>query len=159
MGVLAGLEIFHRTIDDFAHLSPSIESRSPDLVGRQQVGHLEILLRRVGVEGERVVRLAEETAGLTVRHVAATSSHQLRQYDEWRQVALAAQQVTGHRPGVRSLDAAGEASAGLHDLPAGIVYRRAAVVNVRTSENLSAIFACRGESPRCRCPVTWFGSA
>ena len=147
-GVLAGLEIFHRTIDDFAHLSPSIESRSPDLVGRQQVGHLEILLRRVGVEGERVVRLAEETAGLTVGHIAAAAPHQLRQHDKRRQVALAAQQVTGHRPGVRSLDAAGEAPAGLHDLPASIVHRRAAVVNRPHERKLVGDLRVPGENLR-----------
>ena len=74
-GVLAGFKILHRAIDNVAHLSPSIESRSANLVGRQQVGHLEIFLCRIGVEGERVVRLAEETTGLTVGHVAATPSH------------------------------------------------------------------------------------
>ena len=39
---------------------------------------------------ERVVRLAQEPAGLAVGHVAAAAAHQFRQHDEGRQVGLAA---------------------------------------------------------------------
>ena len=77
---------------------------------------------------ERVVGLAEEPAGLAVGHVPAAAAHQLGQDGERREVGLPASEVAHDRPDVRRVDAAGEESAGLHHLPAGVVDRRAAVV-------------------------------
>src|SRR5437660_7995667 len=45
----------------------------------QQVGNLEVLHRRVGVQRKRVVTLAEEPRILTVRHIPARWAHRLRQ--------------------------------------------------------------------------------
>ena len=127
--VLAGFKIFHRAVDDIAHLAAAIESCRADLIRRQQIRYLEILFRWIGVQRERIVGLAEETSRLAVGHVAAAAPHQFRQHDKWRQVALASEQVTGDGSGVRRLHTAGEAPASLHDLPTSIVHCRAAVMH------------------------------
>ncbi len=116
-------------VDELADLATAVEPDGADLLGRQQVGHPEIGLRRIGVERERVVGFAEEAAGLAVGQVAAAATHQLGQHDERRQVGLAAAQVGDRRADVRRIDAAGEQPARLHHLPAGVVHRRAAVMN------------------------------
>ena len=101
----------------------------PISLGRQEVGHAKAGLRRVGVERERVVRLAQEAAGLPVGQVAAAAAHQLGKHDERRQIGLAAFEIADRRPDVRRIDAAGEQPAGLHHLPARVVHRRPAVMD------------------------------
>ena len=69
------LEVFHGVIDHVSPLAATFDAHCRDVVGRQHVGHFEIRLRGVGVEHERVVRLAEITRVLAVRHVAEHRTH------------------------------------------------------------------------------------
>ena len=62
-----------------AQLAAAVEPGLADLRRRQQVGHLEVRLRRIGHQRERVVRLAEEAGVLAVRQVAAGAAHRLGQ--------------------------------------------------------------------------------
>ena len=120
-GVFAGLELPHGGFDDVAHLPAAVEAGDADLVGREEVGDLEIGLGGIGHEGERVVGFAEEATGLTVGEIAAAAAHELGENDERREVGAAAEEVRGDGAGVGGIDPAGEAAAGLHHLPAGVV--------------------------------------
>ena len=73
--------------------------------------------------------LAEKTARLTVGQIAAAATHQFRQHHERGQIALASEQMTRHCARMGRLHSAREAPAGLHDLPARIVHRRATVMH------------------------------
>ena len=64
---------------------------------------------------------AEEATGLTVGEIAAAAAHELGENDERREVGAAAEEVRGDGAGVGGIDPAGEAAAGLHHLPAGVV--------------------------------------
>ena len=132
----ARLEILHRGVDDFAQLAASLQPRFADFLRRQQVGHFEIFLRRIGIQRERIVRLAEETGVLAVRQIAAGRPHRLRQDDVRRQFGFAAFQIFQRATGVRRVDAAGEQPAGLHHLMAGVVHRRRRVINTAHERKL-----------------------
>ena len=67
LGVVAGLEVGDRLVDDRAQLAAACEAGFADLRRRQQVGHLEVRFRRIGHQRERVVGLAQETGVLAVR--------------------------------------------------------------------------------------------
>ena len=127
-GIFAGLELAHGGFDDVAHLAAAIEAGDADLIGGEEVGDFEIGLGGIGHEGERVVGFAKEAAGLTVGEVAATAPHELGEDDERGEVGAAAEEVGGDSAGVGGIDAAGEAAAGLHHLPAGVVDGGAVVV-------------------------------
>ena len=111
-----------------AQLAAALEPRLADLRRRQQVGHLEVRLRRIGHQHERIVRLAEEAGVLAVRQVAAGAAHRLGQDHVRRQIGLAARAGTQRAAGVRRVDAAGEQPAGLHHLVAGVVHGGGRVV-------------------------------
>jgi hypothetical protein len=75
-------------------LLPPLGANGRDVIGRQQVGHLELRGRRVGVEDERVVVLAQVTGRLPVRQIAAGPAHRSRQEHVGRQLAAAPFQVS-----------------------------------------------------------------
>ena len=77
--------------------------------------------RRIGVEDERIVLLAEIAGGLAVRHVAAGAADGPRQQHMGRHLAALALEIAEHAADVRMLDAAGEQPARLHHLMAGVV--------------------------------------
>ena len=126
-GVFAGLKLLGRPFDDLPHLLSPVEAGHADLVGRQQVGDAEVGLRGIGHQRERILGLAEEPTRLTIGQIAAAPAHQLRQHDERRQIGSPAQQIRRHAAGMRRVDAAGEPSARLHHLPAGVVHGRTVV--------------------------------
>ena len=72
---------------------------------------------------------AQKTARLSVRQIAAAAPHQFRQHYERRQITLAPEQMARHRADVRCLYPTGKPPPRLHDLPARIVHRRAAVMH------------------------------
>ena len=47
-GILTGLKLGNGRLDDVPHLAPTLEAMGANLIRRQQVGHLEVLLRRIG---------------------------------------------------------------------------------------------------------------
>ncbi len=104
-----------------AHPPAPIETRLADFGRRQQVGNLEIRLRRIGHQHERIVRLAQEAGVLAVRQVAAGAAHRLGQNDVGWQIGSPPLQIADHAAGMRRIDAAGEQPAGLHHLMACIV--------------------------------------
>ena len=89
---------------------------------------MKSFLRRIGVQHERVVGLAEKAGVLAVRHVAAGRAHRLGQDDVRGQFVAAALEIFERAAGVRRVDAAGEQPAGLHHLMAGVVHRGRRVV-------------------------------
>ena len=81
---------------------PSTTSRSlpaafqagfADFRRRQQVGHVEIRLRRIGHQRERIVGLAQESGVLAVRQPAAGVAHRLGQQHVGRQIGPPAEQI------------------------------------------------------------------
>jgi hypothetical protein len=126
--VFAGLELLRRPLHDLAHLLTPVEPGHGDLIGGQEIGHAEVRLRGISHERERILGLAEKSAGLTVGQIAAAAAHDLGQHHKGRQVGAPPEQIRGHAAGMRRLDAAGEPAPGLHDLPAGVVHRGAVVV-------------------------------
>ncbi len=127
-GVFAAFKFFDRAFHNGAHLLAAFHPQGTDLVGGEQVRHLEVGLRRVGHEREGIVRLAEETARLAVWKVAASPAHEFREHDEGREVASAPQEVACDGAHVWCLHAAREAPSCLHHLPSGVVHRRAVVM-------------------------------
>ena len=127
-GIFARLKLPGRRLHNLPHLAAAAEPGHGDLVGRQEVGHAEVGLGGIGHQGKRVVGLAEEAAGLAVGKVATAAAHQFGEHHKRWEIGPPAEQVAGHTAGMRRLDAAGEPSAGLHDLPAGVVHRGAIVV-------------------------------
>ena len=136
LGRFAGLEILHRVIHQRAQFLAPLQAHLADLLRRQQIGHLEILGRRIGIEHERIVGLAEEAGILAVRQIAAGRPHRLGQDDVRRQFAAPAFQKLQRAPGVRRIDAAGEEPPGLHHLVPGIVHRRRRVIHAAHQRKL-----------------------
>ena len=137
--VVAGGELVDRLVDDRAQLAPPVEPGLADLGRRQQVGHFEIRLRRIGHQRERVVGLAQEAGVLAVRQVAAGGAHRLGQDDVGRQVGLAAAQIGQRAAGVRRVDAAGEQPAGLHHLVPGVVHGGGRVIAAADQRKLVGV--------------------
>ena len=127
-GIFAGLELRDRRLDDVPHLAAPFKAMGPDLVGRQQVRHLEVLLRRIGHQGERIVGLAQKPTGLPIGQIAAAPPHQLRQHHKGRQVGTTPLEVRQHGARMWCLNASGESPTGLHHLPPGVVHGRPIVV-------------------------------
>ncbi len=103
------------------------EPNFADFRRRQQVGHLEIGLRGIGHQRERIVRLAQESGVLTVRQSAAGVAHRLGQQHVGGHVGPPAAQILDHAAGVGRDDAAAEQPASLHHLMAGVVDGRGGV--------------------------------
>ena len=158
-GVFARFEEVDGVVDEVADLPASVESNGADLLGREQVGHFEAGLRGVGMELEGVVRFAEESAGLAVRHVAAAATHEFGEHGEGRQVGLPSSQIAHDRADVGCIDSPGEEPACLHHLPACVVNRGTAVVDRADERDLIGDFGDSREDfgePGSREP--WSGS-
>ena len=121
LGVRAVLKSFDGAVDHASQLSPPVDAHGGNVVGRQKVGHLEVRVRRVGIQHEGVERLAEKSGVLPVRHIAAGGPHGARNQNVRRNVALRPQEFGGHATDMRILDAALKEPAGLHHLMPGIV--------------------------------------
>ena len=128
LGVRTGLKVSHRLIHDVSQFLPTLQSHLADFARRQQIGHLEILLRRVGVEHERVKTFAEETGVLTMREVAAGWSHRFGQNNVGGQFVAPAFEVLERTTGVRRVDSARKEPSGLHHLMTGVMHRRGRVI-------------------------------
>ena len=108
------------------HLAPvlaAIHAQRRQVIRRQHVRHFEIRVRRVGVQHERIVGLAQKSGVLPVRHIAAGVADGPRQQHVRRHVAIRPFQFRQHAADVRILHAALEQPAGLHHLVPRVVYR------------------------------------
>ena len=119
--VLTLLETVDRLFDDRPQLSPPGKAHFADLLGRQQVGNLEIRLRGIGVEHERIVGLSQKARVLPVRHVPARGPHDLGKNHVRRQVAAPSAEIAQHATGMRRIDPARKEPPGLHHLVARVV--------------------------------------
>ena len=86
----------------------AFEAHLADLLGRQQIGHLEVFLGRIRVQDEGIISLAEEARVLAVRHVASGGAHRFREDDVGGQIAAAALQELQRAADMRRVHATGE---------------------------------------------------
>jgi hypothetical protein len=145
LGRLRVLERRGGPVDGVPQLLPAVGAGGGQIVRREQVGHLEVRGGRVGVEDERVVRLAEVAGRVAVRQVPAGAADRLWQQDVGRQLAPAALQVAEGTADVRMLDPAGEEPTRLHHLVAGVVNRRSRVVDRADQRELVGVLGHTGE--------------
>ena len=143
--VRACLKVPDRLVHDVAQLASSPQAGLADLLGRQQVGHLEIFPGRIGVEHERIKPFAEETGVLAVRQVAAGRAHRLGKDDVSGQFVAPPLEVLQSATGVRGVDPAGEEPAGLHHLMAGVMHRRRVVITTADQRELVRDLRVQGE--------------
>ena len=143
-----------------AHLLAALGPDRGHVIGRQQIGHVEVLVGRVGVEDERVILPAEVAGGVAVGQVAAGAADGPRHKHVPRHLAALALEVRQHATGVRVLDAAGEQPAGLHHLVAGVMHGRRRVVNAAHERKLVGVFGRLGKHlANAECPEHWWRSA
>lgn len=126
--LLAVFEIPHAAVHQLAELLAAFETHLTDFLRREQIGHFEVLFRRIRVQDEGIIRLAEEARVLTMRHVAAGGAHRLRQDDVRREIAAAALEELQSAADVRGIHATGEKAARLHHLMPGVMHRSGGVV-------------------------------
>ena len=128
-GVGRRLERADGPVDRRAERPPARLAHRRDVIRRQQVGDLERLVIGIGIEDERVIRLAEVSGGVSVRQVAAGRADRLGQHDIRRRVVPRPLELGHHRAIRRMLGPAGEQPAGLHHLVPGVVDGRRRVVH------------------------------
>ena len=145
LGVVAGLEVLDRRVDDRTHAAAAVEPRLANLGRWQQVGHREIRLRGISHQGERIVGLAQKTGVLSVRQVAARAAHRFGQDDVGRQVGLSAAEVAQRAAGVGRVDSTGEKPAGLKHLVPRVMHGRGRVEATAHQRELVCVLGHFGE--------------
>ncbi len=128
-GVGRGLEGADGAVDGRAERAAALLADGRQVVGREEVGHAERLVVGVGVQDERVERLAQVAGPLAVRHVAPRRADRAGEQDVRRDLPPRPLQLRQGAAVVRVLDPAAEEAAGLHHLVAGVVDGRRRVVD------------------------------
>src|SRR5262245_58332096 len=148
LGTRARFEVFDDVVNDFAEFAAALETGFSNLRRREEIGNFELLLRWIGVQHEWVVRFAEKTGILSVRHVAAGWSHRFWQTDVGGKFIAAAFKKFQSATSMGCVDAASEESAGLHHLMPGIVDRCGSMITGPDEREFVSQFRDRGKDFR-----------
>ena len=117
-------------------LTPRLDAKFAQSLGRQQIGDLKILAGRIAAEKERLMSAAKIGGGLAVRGRGAGVADLGRQHDRGRQVALRPEHARDHRTAVRLRIVFAEIVAGHHPALAVLVRRAAVVVQTADQRHL-----------------------
>jgi hypothetical protein len=101
--ILRGLKHADGFIHHAAPVLPAIHPQRREVVGRQQIRHAEIRIRRVRVQHKRIEAFTQEAGVLAVRHVAAGVPDRPRQQHVRRHVAIGTPELAEHAAHVRML--------------------------------------------------------
>ena len=126
-GRFAGFKTRYGRIDDVSQALAAIDPGRADRIGGEQVGDFEVRLARVGHQGKRIVGFAQKAARLAIGQVSAPTAHGFREDHMGGQVRASSEQEPRDASSMGRVDPTLELPTGLHDLPTGIVHRRAAM--------------------------------
>ena len=127
LGRLASFKPRYRCIDDISQTLAAIDPGRADRIRGEQVGDFEVRLARVGHQSKRIVSFAQKAASLAIGQVSAPTAHGFREDHMGGQVRASSEQEPRDASSMGCIDPTLELPTGLHDLPPGIVHRRAAM--------------------------------